>query len=150
MYDFWWYIYAVFELRIDSLLILYLPIDFSIWFEFQYWIRNFEIICAVFEIMSSISTPDTGRRRYSESSAPTTPSTNRRGSNTGIDVFFKRRASSVRVRKPSYSYLVVKPCTHDDGLSSGKVLKADRWCWYCLLVLYLSFFFVEYNCYISE
>lgn len=90
--------------------------------------------------MSSISTPDTGRRRYSESSAPTTPSTNRRGSNIGIDVFFKRRASSVRVRKPSYSYLVVKPRTHDDGLSSGKVLKADRWCWYCLLVLYLSFF----------
>ena len=77
--------------------------------------------------MPSATTPVIARRRYSESNAPATapntPSTGRRGSNAGIDLYFKRRSSSVRVRKPSYNYLVVKPRTQDDGIASGKVYK---------------------------
>ena len=59
------------------------------------------------------------RRRYSESAASSPINAANAG---GIDVVFMRRASSVRVRKPTYSYLL-KPCTHDDGLTSGKVLE---------------------------
>ena len=58
------------------------------------------------------------RRNSVQTPAPSTPTM------SGIDVVFKRRASSVRVRRPSYTYLNNrKPRTHDDGfINEQKVL----------------------------